>query len=325
MRAVASTRALYAAGFGVLLLLSGCGGDDSPSAAADDKHESPLAEYYEKLFPEQSSEDQDAMMRETEAAVAACMQEAGFEYIPRDPATDGSGAAAPLESDEEYGTEEYAAVHGYDITTFDPEAQPVTEEMVDPNEEYISSLSESAATAYYEALYGAMSSEEYDPEAEPPAYDWTTAGCQGQAEHEVGAGDVYTDPAFMSFQEDTQALYEKAQKSPKTAALNAKWADCMADAGYADYRTPEDAMNDISERANALYENLSESNPVPDEAAMDELREIELDTAVADYRCQEKIDYADTVQSIMAEFEQEYVDTHRAELDALVADLGGGS
>jgi len=323
MRAVATTRALTAAGCGVLLLLAGCSGDESTSAAADEP-ESPLAEYYEKLFPEQLSEDQDARMRESEAIVAACMQEAGFEYIPRDPATDGSGVV-DMAPDEEYGTEEYAAAHGYNITTFDQEAGPVTEEMVDPNEDYVSSMSESEATAYYEALYGAMSSEEFDPEAEAPAYDWTTSGCTGKAEHEVGGGELYSDPAFMSFQEDTMALYEKAQKSPETVALNAEWADCMADAGYADYQSPEDAMNDINERAMALYEGGSETEPMPDEAAMDELREIELDTAVADYRCQEEIDYADTSQAIMAEFEQEYVDTHRAELDALVAEHASGS
>lgn len=304
-------------------MLTGCSGDDKSSAAANE-HESPLAEYYEKLFPEQSSEDQNALMRESEAIVSACMQEAGFEYIPRDPATHGGGAVA-YEPDEEYGTEEYAAVHGYHVTTFDQEAEPVTEEMVDPNEAYLSSMSESEAAAYYETLYGVMASEEFDPEGEPPVYDWTTSGCTGKAEHELGGAEVYTDPAFMSFQEDTEALYEKAQKSPETEALTAEWADCMADAGYTDYRSPEDAMNDINERAMALYENTSESAPMPDEAAMDELRKLELDTAVADYRCQEQVDYADTTQAIMGELEQEYVDTHRAELDALVAEHGSGS
>lgn len=322
MRAVATTRALYAAGCGVLLLLTGCSGDEAPSAAGDEQQATPLTEYYEKLFPEQSSEELDAQMRESEALVAACMQEAGFEYIPRDSATDGS---AVQEADEEYGTEEYAAAHGYDITTFDPESEPVAEEMVDPNEEYVSSMSETEANAYYETLYGGMTAEEYDPEAEAPVYDWTMAGCTGKAEHESGAGALYTDPAFLSFQADTEALYERAQKSPETEALRAEWADCMADAGYADYSSPEDAVDDISERSNALYENVSESDPMPDEAAMEELRQIERDTAVADYRCQEKVDYADTSLAIMAEFEQEYVDTHRAELDALVAEHGTGS
>jgi hypothetical protein len=322
MRSVATTRLLSAAGCGLLLLLTACSGDESPSAAAETP-ESPLSEYYEKLFPEQSSEDQEARMRETEELVAACMQEAGFEYIPRDPAA--FGGFEEFEPDEEYGTEEYAAAHGYDITTFDPEAQPMPEEMVDPNEEYLSSISESEVMAYYEALYGASSSEEFDPEAEAPVYDWTTAGCTGQAEHEIGADEVFTDPAFMSFQEDTSALYEKAQNSPETAALNAEWADCMASAGYPDYGSPQEAMDDINEQAMAIYESASETDPMPDETAMAELREVELDTAVADYRCQEEVDYADTSMEIMAEFEQEYVDTHRAELDALVAEHGSGS
>lgn len=323
MRAVATTRALYAAGCGVVLLLTGCSGGDAPSDRGD-APESPLAEYYEKLFPEDSAEEMDARTREMEAVVAACMQEQGFEYIPRDPATDGSGV---IESDldQEYGTEEYAASHGYGITTYDPEAEPVGEEFVDPNEAYLSAMSEGEMTAYYEALYGAMSSEEIDPEAEAPAYDWTTSGCMGKAEHEVGSGEVFTSPEFMSFQEDTQALYERAQKSPEMVALNSAWADCMADAGYAGYAAPEDAMNDIMERSNGLFEGTSESNPMPDEAVMDELRQLELDTAVADFRCQEEIDYADTSQSIMAEFEQEYVDTHRAELDALIDEHGSGS
>src|SRR3712207_7468959 len=102
------------------------------------------------------------------------------------------------------------------------------EEFVDPNEEYISSMSESEMTAYYEALYGAMATEEYDPDAEMPEYDWTTSGCTGRAEHEVGGAEMYTDPAFVAFQEDTAALYERAQDSPETKALDAEWADCMA-------------------------------------------------------------------------------------------------
>lgn len=319
MPAVSTSRVLSAVAFGLAILLTGCAGEETSSAGAGDDT-SPLSEYYEKLFPEQSQEEMDAQLRESEAIVAACMQEAGFEYTPQDPSTDGGGVA--IETEEEYGTEEYAAVHGYGITTYDPEADPSTEEYVDPNADYLATMSESEMTAFYEALYGTQSTEEYDPDAEAPVYDWTTAGCTGKAEHESAGGQLTADPAFAAFQEDTQALYEKAQDSPETAALNTAWADCMADAGYADLGTPEDAMNDINERSMALHENLSESNPMPDEAAMDELKKVEVDTAVADFRCQEDVDYADRSQAIMAELEREYIDTHRAELDALVEKYG---
>lgn len=331
MRTLRTTHALATAGCGLALLLSGC----SQEAAANGgsaPEASPLEEFYEQVYAEPSPEEMDAQTREREALIAACMQEQGFEYTPMDPATDGS---SPLEEGDaeqvDYDSEEYAATEGYGVTTYDEsdegQEEPV-EEYVDPNEDYVAAMSETEQTAFYEALNGPAVEYDEDAPEEELEYDWTTAGCYGAADHEVNGQQVYDDPAFKSLNEDIEALYETTQSDPRIVAIDAEWSACMSDAGFTGFAKQPEAAESIYEAANALYENsgsTEEEYVSPDPEAVAEVTERELATAVADARCREEVGYREEEQEVRFALEQEFVDSHRAELEAMVEAHGQGS
>jgi hypothetical protein len=218
-----------------------------------------------------------------------------------------------------YGTEEYAAEHGYGMSTsFDPAAEGETDEWVDPNADYVAGMSETEQAAYYAALFGeqAMSAEG----GEVPQGDWTTQGCQGKAQHEVyEQGQAWADPEFESLQEEMTALYERAASDPKVAEADAAWSECMADAGYPDLAKPEDALTALSDEFGTLMSGTTEEAPEPDPAAVAEFKEKEIATAVADARCKESTGHDKKAKEVQFALEQEFVDQHEAELEAWAA------
>ena len=312
--------ATAAAGCSLVLLLTGCGGDDSAAAPqGEERAVGPLEEYFSAVSESVEEQDYAAMSAEVEEITATCMREEGFDYTPQDT----SAYAEDLEAVEEgpaYDSLEFAREQGYGMTTVPEEATevPPEEEFVDPNADYVASMSESEQQAFYEALYGVTPEfDEDDPEA-VPEYDWTTAGCSGRAQHEVyETADPFASPEFEGLQEEMSSLYEDVADDPAIAELNSAWAACMADAGYDDLATPEEASTSISDQLNALYEDAGESGQ-PDEAAMEDLREVEIDTAVADRTCQDEVEYLEGQQEVQFAREREFVDAHRAELDALL-------
>ena len=331
MRAARPTSSLAAA-CGLVLLLAGCSADGTADAATPAGEEvGPLGEYYEQLYASSSQEDMDAQTREREALVATCMQEQGFEYVPLDPATDGAYSVEEAEDAPvvDYDSEEYAATEGYGVFTYDEEdqAEEPVEEYVDPNEDYVAAMSESESTAYYEALHGPQVEYDEDAPEEEVRYDWTTAGCYGAADHEVMGEQAWEDPAFASLMEEMDGLYEEAAADPAMVALDAEWAGCMADAGFTGFTKQQDAAESIYEEQNTLYESGGAEGEYvePDPAALAELEEQELETAVADARCREEVDYRAKAQEVSFALEQDFVDTHEAELAALVAAHGQGS
>ena len=168
MRTTPITTAI-AMGAVALALLTGCSSGGGPSDDATLTYEdSPLSAYWEKLGGSQDEAEMDAQMARSEEIVAACMQDEGFEYTPQDTsgmsrsfddADDGMPAWDSLEFAEQYG---YGATTSQDM----PMNQGAGEEWVDPNADYVATMSETEQQAFYEALYGAqtMSDEPTDEE-----------------------------------------------------------------------------------------------------------------------------------------------------------------
>lgn len=320
MRTHTLTTAAAAAGCAMLLLVAGCSSEKDPkdSAAVSEADEGPLSVYWEGAMGDMEDQDWAEMGRRSEEIVAACMIEQGFEYEQQDMSAVNETIEESEEDAKQYGSEEYVAEHGYGMSTsFEPaEGEDAEEQWVDPNADYVAGMSEQEQTAYYAALYGEQP-ETVDGEA--PAGDWTTQGCQGKAQHEVyEEGQAWADPDFASLQEEMTALYERAQSDPKVTEANTAWATCMADAGFADHTTPEEAMTAISDEFNTLLSSITEEAPEPDPAALAEFKEKEIGTAVADFRCKESTDYDAEVRKVQFALEQEFVDQHKAELDAWV-------
>ncbi|TFB77323.1 hypothetical protein E3O06_00785 [Cryobacterium glaciale] len=301
------------------LTLAGCSGDKT--AAKLDPAESPLSKYMSSMYGDYDEDSMTAQQNEQEELVATCMADEGFDYVP----VDNSQYSGMMSDDsEEYGTEKWVSENGYGMSQSPEqlaEQQEQSEAYVDPNQDYVMSLSESEQTAYYEVLYGVQPTEEEMGEDGSYEYNWETSGCQGFASHEIN-GDQPSQEDHAALYDAMSAMYEEAQSSPTLVALDAEWATCMADAGYATFLKKADAQESISNEQNAIYESGAETGP--DEQALADLREKELAVAMADFTCAEDLDYTAASMKVQFDLEEQFITDHKSELDALIADSEQG-
>jgi hypothetical protein len=302
---------------GVLALsiaLTGCAAQDAdPDAAGQsERPETEFDRYLAVLFGDDPDTDYEALSREYESAVAACMSDEGFEYIPVDYSQD-----MPESTGEDMGTVDWAAEHGYGfIESLEDTGGGVEEDggFVDPNATYTEGLSEVELEAYNVALGGPVPSEEElaDPDFDYE-YNWETAGCYGQADHAVYGDTPAEDEANAALIEAFERVWTDAESSPEMKAIEAEWVACMAAAGHDGFSLQADASNAAWE---AYVETAAEAAT---ESEVKSLLEAEIDLAVADYTCQEEVDYQDAMTDIYNDQGQRFVDENRVELDAMVA------
>lgn len=309
-----------------LLTLAGCSGDKKSGANGAEPEEGPLSKIMSAAWGDYDQESVNKEQIEVENLVAECMAAEGFDYSPQDYSS-MSGAMVSSVDFADQNTKEWVAKNGYGMSmgmeTEEPTDGETQEEWVDPNADYVASLSESEQTAFYEALYG-VQPEMTDEEMENYEYNWETSGCQGSAQHEVSGGvqDIYSDPKFEDLMESMNDLYSAGEKDPRMLELNTKWADCMADAGFSEFATPMDAMNSVSDAQSELYNfegEMSEDYTGPSDEAIAEFRELELSTALADFTCKESVDMIKVSQEITFELEEAFVKDNKAALDEFVA------
>lgn len=310
---IASTAAATA------LAVSGCSSSGTGPGSDELTYEdSPLSQFMGD-GGEFDEEEYAAQDREVQELVAECMADEGFEYIP----VDMTQYTTFSDDMEDMDTEEWVSQNGYGFNMSSESASEESEMPEDPNQDYVESLSTNEQTAYYEALYGPGPSDDEIEEDGSYEYNWEEAGCQGAAEYEV-RGDMMGDqdefgPLFDAMTE----MYEQARTDPGLADVNAEWASCMADAGYADFAQPEDAMNDAMEASNALWEESG--GDTPSDEAMAEARETEIEIALADFRCKEKVDYDDRSLEVQFALEEQFIEDHREELEAYRAAQESGN
>ncbi|MGN7703539.1 hypothetical protein [Cellulosimicrobium sp. 22601] len=310
LTARATTTAMVLGG---ALLLGACSSGAEPSTSEAD---SPLTAFFEDVYGDWDEEKMQAEQREIEEATARCMTEQGFEYQP----VDQSGMSFTSEENAERDPEQYAAEYGYGFTIYEEpsaEEQAEMDAWVDPNQEYVEAMSESEQTAYYEALYGDMASMEYDEDEEMPEYDPSTAGCQGAAQEEV-YGDqnaLWESEEMTAFNEATTQLYEDIAADPRLKEVDSAWAECMADAGFTGYASPQEAMDDMMERSNALWEGADPEGP--SEETLEAAKTLERDTAVADAACQKEVGYQEVHLDVQIDLETAFVEEHQAELETI--------
>ncbi|QCB93026.1 hypothetical protein [Cellulomonas shaoxiangyii] len=316
----------------VALLLTGCTGGGGDGAAPSDDETGPISAFFEQVGGSMDSEDGEAQQRRVEELVAACMAEEGFEYTPVEPMSAGA-----MGSDDapEWDTLEFAEQYGYGATTGEELFGGTSEEYVDPNQEYVSAMSQTEQEAYYAALYGVVEEVE-DPEAQAEVeYDWTTAGCQGAASHEVyEEGQVWDDPAMQELLDEMNTEYERLAEDDAVREAQSAWAECVADAGY-DFATPDEASQSIYDEHSALMgydqevdpeaDPATAAPPEPDEAKLAELREKEIALATADRRCQEETGYAKAQKDAQLAMETRLWDKYGEQLQAYADDRTAGA
>ncbi|UZN02075.1 hypothetical protein [Cellulomonas sp. S1-8] len=306
------------------LVLAGC--TDGGSAAPSDDETGPMTAFFEDMGGSMNEEDIEEQQRRVEEIVATCMAEEGFEYTPAEPMT----GAVNSDDMPEWDSKEYAVQYGYGATTSD-ELYGGGEDYVDPNADYIASMSEGEQTAFYEALYGI--SPEVDPEADPEAeveYNWEEAGCQGRASHEVYEQDqIWEDPAVQDLMDEMNTEYENLADDPALREAQEEWAACIAEAGF-DFATPDEAQQSIYDEVNVLWEAVAPTDPEaevdpeapmaePDPAAMAELKEKELALAAADYECKESSGYLEAQKAANLELETRLWEKYGEQLEAVAA------
>ncbi|MDJ0338520.1 hypothetical protein [Cryobacterium sp. PH31-O1] len=300
------------------LSLAGCSAEKADTKL--DPAESPLAKYMAATYQDYDEDSAMAMQNEQEEIVATCMADEGFDYVP----VDNSQYSGMSDGGEEYGTEKWVAENGYGMSQSPEqiaEQQAQSEEFVDPNQDYVSSLSESEQGAYYEVLSGVQPTEEELGDDGSYEYNWETSGCQGFASHEVN-GDQPSEDEHAALYEAMGALYEDAQSSPTVVKLDADWAACMAGAGYSTFLKKADARELIMNEQNTLYESQAATGP--NEQSLADLHEKELALAMADFTCAEKVDYTESSMKVQFELEEQFITDHKSELDALIADSEQG-
>ncbi len=315
------TPALGALGIALVFGLAGC--SLLPGAEAElDWEDSPLNTYLnaqEGMSEEEMNEHFAAQQQVIEEHVAECMTEEGFEYTPVDQSQYGGFVMSGEEWDPE--SREWVEEYGYGAVNFpgrDEQPDP-DQEFVDPNQEYVESLSESEMAAYYETLYGPQPTEEELGEDGAYEYDPENAGCYGSAQQEVTGDDPYSSEEFKPIMDAITEFYTDVQNDPALADLNAAWSSCMADAGYSGFATQPDAQTSIYDELNAYYEDMSEY--VEDDPVLEEIQEREIALALADLDCRESTDYRQESLRVQFELEEQFVQEHKAELEALKAAL----
>ncbi len=335
------TRATIAitAALAATLALAGCSGDGKKK----EPEEGPLSKYLSALYDESQWNDDrmEADHKKMEKVIAECMTKEGFEYKPAPFQNSGFVFDPADEEGPQMGTMEFAKQYGYGIID-SPWQQSMDEQNqdqppADPNQKYLESLSESEQQAYNETLYGPqptaeeMSAMEEDG-AEPVPYDWKKSGCQGKAQHEVQGEQSYEaaskDPAYADLFTSVDEFWQKQyENNDALDALDRKWADCMSKAGFSDAAKRIDSQAKLNDEWNEV---LSQGEPAdengewkePSKAEKKKFQEREIEVAVADVTCAEKLQYDDKAAALNLKAEQKFVDEHEKQLKALVAQYG---
>jgi hypothetical protein len=202
-------------------------GDDGSAGDSGDSTTSPLA----ALFGFDSDPvEQRRLQLAAEEQIASCMRDLGFEYEPVDYSTmtnpeDELQFTDPTAFGEKYG---YGIMRSYEL--YETGSGVAGPEFVDPNQEYVNSLSADEQTAYYNALFGTQFSEPVgtvvgDVPSEsvaPPTPE--QQGCNGQAYAEVYGQDATNDPEV---QEAIGGIYEDLENDPRLDDARKLWATCI--------------------------------------------------------------------------------------------------
>lgn len=319
----------------MVFVLAGCSG-----ATGDDGlsyEDSPLTEYITAAYggdmsPEEQQKQIEESQREIEELVAQCMSDEGFEYAPN---TDNGGMIMS-DSDGVWEPEkrEWVEKYGYGMVNSpfaEQQEEDAGEEYVDPNQDYLESLSESEQTAFYETLYGPTPAEDELAEDGSYEYNWEEAGCQGWAQHEVDGEDVWQSDEFADLRSKMEELWTQSMEAPELADLNAEWAACMADAGEPGFSVQTEASQSISDEQNTLYETAygDGSEPVDTESPefvdpsgtpeMKALGEREIELALVDLECRTKTSYLEESLKLQFAREEKFIAENKAELDAFKA------
>lgn len=215
----------------------------------------------------------DRRRAEVEAAVAACMDDAGWAYVP-----------VPVP--ETLPAEEFQRRYGYGVTTFVGGAAEESPDASadDPNVPYVNSLSDEDRMRWYDALYG--------PAPDPGAAPAEPGGCQAWAVRSVYGDAFFDDRTITARLEELEA---RIARDPRIRTAQQGWRSCMGRRGY-DVDDPDAIVAGLQARLDALG---AEAVALGSDA-LRLLQKDELAIAAADLAC-----HAEHVAPVEAEVRRE--------------------
>jgi hypothetical protein len=255
-----------------LAFVTACAGTSSPQ---DGKGEKPLPGIKEFGLNEVEFVEH---IEKTQALIAECMAEAGFEYVPVDVRT-VEEAQARMRMDPGYTRKTFKQKWGLAVTTrFD---NPVRDVGLGPNLRIWRSLPKRAQEAYSRTLWGDNPNADFVWAFDEEDFS-ATGGCTRRA-----VAQVFT-PAQLkgTYVHPKDVLVES---DPRIIEAQDNWTECMREAGY-DY---EDDQDEIIEEFQERLEELTEGDDPRTltghrAAALRKLQQEEIKVSLADYRCQVK-------------------------------------
>lgn len=236
-----------------------------------------------------------ARVRKQERRVEACMAQAGFEYAPAVPGPwDVTVRRGPVE-----GSREFAERYGYGLWVPAADAAGIswTADRPASAAEQLLALSPEDREAYDLALLG--------PEG--------TGGCLAVGQGATGEAEL--DAVI----DDARVFLAGLPDDAAFDALEAEWSACMAEYGE-DFDSPSAARAAEAAQVAAFY---STQEVGADEAAAEPEvvagSQAEIELALADLDCRERVDFDERYREISHRVQAEYAGRHRGAIDAVEA------
>jgi len=315
--------ALIAAAVVASLSLAGCTtsnpGSGSPEHTPDVDSPAQSVDHIEAYLAA-AENDWKAATRVNFAAnqdkIATCMVAAGFQYIPN------SLPEAPPTVNK--NTEEWISQHGYGMSAEDRKDQELLDILdtaygvEDPEQTaYLDNLSDAEKDAYFAALYG-DGDESLSEES----------GCM--ADQPI---DPRFTPAAIKLAEQSFDYQNAAAADPETVQAKDDWAACMVEAGHDGLGEPDDAYAEIDAIYNPQTKVDSVEGKIAEDGSTDRsgetsilsdaelaaARQAEIAMALDDFDCKVSTQYTERVTGVLYALEDEWISSHQAELDDVIA------
>jgi hypothetical protein len=231
-----------------------------------------------------TEEEYAAHIEESQALIASCMAEAGFEYVPADVETVARAQAAVRFRGPYEQKKAYKEKWGYDASTrFENKVKNI--ELGPQNLQYIRSLSEADRAAYERTLYGEDPNATFAFTFDEEDFSYT-GGCTRAAVEQVFTPEqlkgTYVNPKDILIESD-----------PRIVEANANWVACMQEAGYDGYLEQEEIIEEFEERFFELTEGKDPRTLTG--AKAEELKQLqaeEIAISLADLDCEQALDKA---------------------------------
>jgi hypothetical protein len=259
----------------LVLAVAGCGGGKSASAKKD------LPGVREFGL---NDRDFATHIEKTQALIAKCMKDAGFEYVPVDVKTI-EAAQARVRHDPGMTRRQYKEKYGLAVTTrFD---NPVRDTGLGPqNLQIYRSLSPADKVAYEHALWGEDKNADFAFTLDEEDFS-RTGGCTRKAVEQVftpaQVNGTFVNPKDVLIDSDKRIVEARR-----------KWSECMKGYGYDYLRDQDEIIDDFQVRLDDLTEGDDPATLTGERAAqLRKLQAEEIKVSLADLDCQ--IKYTDEV------------------------------